>query len=97
MRLVQGRRMQHDLDSRHTAAQEIAIDDRAQVGGEGPGDRIDADDRVSLRLQGAHQGLAEMAGAAGNQDLHDLSAVFFEGGEDVVDLAFEIVVPATRT
>jgi hypothetical protein len=75
---MQGRRMQHDFDTRHAAADEIAIGDRAAIGGERAGHSIDAGHRVSERRQGAHQRFAEMAGAPGDQNFHGFTAADLE-------------------
>src|SRR3546814_3561452 len=67
MRLVQGRRVVDRGDAGKAAAQESAIHQGADRAGIGRGQDVEADHLPTLLPQAAHQRLAEMAGAAGDQ------------------------------
>ena len=64
-----GRRVDHGRGPRQHTADEARIGDRAARRGERRRQEIDADDLV-LGAEDPHEGLAEVAGAAGDDDLH---------------------------
>jgi hypothetical protein len=70
VRLVQGGRVQHGLDAGHAAPYECGVGDgadRVRVVGR---QHVEADRFVSALAQHAHQGFAEVPGAAGDEDPH---------------------------
>jgi hypothetical protein len=70
MGLVQRRRMNDGANAAHAVCNEGAVNDRSERMGEWQGRHIDADHIVCRGLQAADERLAEMAGAAGHENLH---------------------------
>jgi hypothetical protein len=79
VRLVQRGRVQHVGDAAHAVVDHGAIDDRTHPVRERGRQQVDADDVPALLAQRAHQRLAEMTGAAGDEDLHDLEFADVDG------------------
>jgi hypothetical protein len=69
--LVESGGVQDGLDAVHAAGHEVAVGDGTHVGGVRRWLDVETDRLVIGWLEGAHQCLAEMARAAGHQDLHE--------------------------
>jgi hypothetical protein len=72
VRLVQGRRVDDGAHARHARVDEIPIADRADAIGEWRRLDVHAARRPMLGAKAAHQRLAEVTGAPGYEDRHDV-------------------------
>ncbi len=70
MRLVQGGGVEHGFDAAQAPADDRAVGDRADLGGEGGVRDVEADHLVSGIAQRTDQGLAQVARAARHQSPH---------------------------
>jgi hypothetical protein len=72
VRLVQGRRMDDGTHAKHARADEIPIADRADAVGEWRRLDVHAAHRPTLGTKAPQQRLAEVTGAPGYEDRHDV-------------------------